>query len=183
MRYRDYRVFVLELIETGLQPRHIRPSKSHPGAQRQRSGLLSVAGSEAAVFERYRPNRQCKEHVQEDEKHTLTRQVWCTRTFQHLYALWSPYDIGDIFCVAYSSYHRTVYLGAQNTSIQVWQSCSPRSSADSTSGTMSRRKTLDPRLPSHRIPRNARTASSTRLAPAAYKHPNAAGQRTDQKTQ
>ncbi|CAN9194760.1 unnamed protein product [Alternaria alternata] len=44
--------------------------------------------------------------------------VWCTSTFRHLYALWSPYDIGDIFCVAYSSHHRTVYLGAQNTSIQ-----------------------------------------------------------------
>ncbi|OAK96768.1 beta-Ala-His dipeptidase [Phaeosphaeriaceae sp. SRC1lsM3a] len=44
--------------------------------------------------------------------------VWCTSTFERLYALWSPYDIGDIFCVAYSSYHRTVYLGAQNTSIQ-----------------------------------------------------------------
>lgn len=44
--------------------------------------------------------------------------VWCTSTFQHLYALWSPYDIGDIFCVAYSSCHSTVYLGAQNTSIQ-----------------------------------------------------------------
>jgi di- and tripeptidase len=49
----------------------------------------------------------------------LTIQVWCTSAFKHLYALWSPYDIGDIFCVAYSSYHRTVYLGAQNTSIQV----------------------------------------------------------------
>ncbi|KAJ8105732.1 hypothetical protein OPT61_g10003 [Boeremia exigua] len=44
--------------------------------------------------------------------------VWCTAGFGHLYALWSPYDIGDIFCVAYSSLHRTVYLGAQNTSIQ-----------------------------------------------------------------
>ncbi|KAF2825480.1 beta-Ala-His dipeptidase [Ophiobolus disseminans] len=44
--------------------------------------------------------------------------VWCTCTFKHLYALWSPYDIGDIFCIAYSSHHRTVYLGAQNTSIQ-----------------------------------------------------------------
>ncbi|EMD64267.1 hypothetical protein COCSADRAFT_36842 [Bipolaris sorokiniana ND90Pr] len=44
--------------------------------------------------------------------------VWCTSTFKHLYALWSPYDIGDIFCVAYSSQHHTVYLGAQNTSIQ-----------------------------------------------------------------
>lgn len=48
----------------------------------------------------------------------LTPQVWCTTTFRRLYALWSPYDVGDIFCVAYSSYHHTVYLGAQNTSIQ-----------------------------------------------------------------
>jgi len=50
--------------------------------------------------------------------HVLIYQVWCTSGFGHLYALWSPYDIGDIFCVAYSSLHRTVYLGAQNTSIQ-----------------------------------------------------------------
>ncbi|KAJ4349657.1 uncharacterized protein N0V89_008274 [Didymosphaeria variabile] len=44
--------------------------------------------------------------------------VWCTSNFDRLYALWSPYDVGDIFCVAYSSYHKTLYLGAQNTSIQ-----------------------------------------------------------------
>ncbi|KAF2821913.1 hypothetical protein CC86DRAFT_470020 [Ophiobolus disseminans] len=47
----------------------------------------------------------------------LIVNVWCTSFFRHLYALWPPYDIGDIFCVAYSSYYRTVYLGAQNTSI------------------------------------------------------------------
>lgn len=44
--------------------------------------------------------------------------VWSTTSYLRLYALWSTYDVGDIFCVAYSSYHRTVYLGAQNTSIQ-----------------------------------------------------------------
>ncbi|KAF2194159.1 glutathione degradosome [Zopfia rhizophila CBS 207.26] len=44
--------------------------------------------------------------------------VWSTSTFRRLYALYSTYDVGDIFCVAYSSYHQTVYLGAQNTSIQ-----------------------------------------------------------------
>ncbi|KAI8931812.1 hypothetical protein NX059_011449 [Plenodomus lindquistii] len=44
--------------------------------------------------------------------------VWCTSSFRHVYAVWSPYDIGDIFCVAYSSRHDTIYLGAQNTSIQ-----------------------------------------------------------------
>lgn len=49
----------------------------------------------------------------------LISQVWCTSSFGRLYALWSPYDVGDIFCVAYSSYHKTLYLGAQNTSIQV----------------------------------------------------------------
>ncbi|KAF2744747.1 beta-Ala-His dipeptidase [Sporormia fimetaria CBS 119925] len=44
--------------------------------------------------------------------------VWSTSTFNRLYALWSTYDVGDIFCLAYSSYHQTLYLGAQNTSIQ-----------------------------------------------------------------
>ncbi|KAF2732478.1 glutathione degradosome [Polyplosphaeria fusca] len=44
--------------------------------------------------------------------------VWHTDSFLRLYSLWSTYDVGDIFCVAYSSYHHTVYLGAQNTSIQ-----------------------------------------------------------------
>ncbi|KAF2030462.1 glutathione degradosome [Setomelanomma holmii] len=44
--------------------------------------------------------------------------VWCTSSFRHVYAFWSTHDVGDIFCVAYSSYHQTVYLGAQNTSIQ-----------------------------------------------------------------
>ncbi|KAF2198426.1 glutathione degradosome [Delitschia confertaspora ATCC 74209] len=44
--------------------------------------------------------------------------VWSTETFLRLYALYSTYDVGDIFCVAYSSYHQIVYLGAQNTSIQ-----------------------------------------------------------------
>jgi hypothetical protein len=51
---------------------------------------------------------------------TLTGQIWSTTSYLRLYALWSTYDVGDIFCVAYSSYHHTVYLGAQNTSIQVW---------------------------------------------------------------
>ncbi|KAL5376455.1 hypothetical protein DPSP01_010464 [Paraphaeosphaeria sporulosa] len=44
--------------------------------------------------------------------------VWCTSSFGRLYALWSPYDLGDIFCVAYSAHHKTLYVGAQNTSIQ-----------------------------------------------------------------
>ena len=45
-------------------------------------------------------------------------QVWCTRNLGRLYHVWSTYDVGDVFCVAYSAAQQTVYLGAQNTSIQ-----------------------------------------------------------------
>ena len=44
--------------------------------------------------------------------------VWCTRSFRRLYSIYSRYDIGDVFCVSYSSELETVYLGSQNTSLQ-----------------------------------------------------------------
>lgn len=44
--------------------------------------------------------------------------VWDLTTFERVYSLYSTYDTGDVFCVAYSSRLRTVYLGAQNTAIQ-----------------------------------------------------------------
>jgi di- and tripeptidase len=44
--------------------------------------------------------------------------VWDTRTLRHLLCLCSAFDVGDVFCVAYSSTLKTVYLGAQNTTIQ-----------------------------------------------------------------
>ncbi|OLN86359.1 putative di- and tripeptidase DUG2 [Colletotrichum chlorophyti] len=44
--------------------------------------------------------------------------VWCPKTMKRLYEIYSTYDVGDIFSVAYSAQHETVYLGAQNTSIQ-----------------------------------------------------------------
>ncbi|KAM0809711.1 putative Peptidase M20 dimerization domain-containing protein [Seiridium cardinale] len=45
--------------------------------------------------------------------------VWCPRTMTRLYEIYSTYDsFGDIFSVAYSSQHETVYYGAQNTTIQ-----------------------------------------------------------------
>ncbi|KIW04317.1 hypothetical protein, variant [Verruconis gallopava] len=44
--------------------------------------------------------------------------VWCTESFVRVYSIYSHYDIGDIFCVAYSTRLETVYIGAQNTSIQ-----------------------------------------------------------------
>ncbi|PLB41385.1 glutamine amidotransferase subunit DUG2 [Aspergillus candidus] len=44
--------------------------------------------------------------------------VWSTRTFDRLYSIHSHHDVGDIFAVAYSSSLKTIYCGAQNTSIQ-----------------------------------------------------------------
>ena len=44
--------------------------------------------------------------------------VWDTRTLKRQCCLYSSYDLGDVFCVSYSSTLRTVYLGAQNTTIQ-----------------------------------------------------------------
>ncbi|KAL3300729.1 WD repeat domain-containing protein [Colletotrichum asianum] len=49
--------------------------------------------------------------------------VWCPKTMKRLYEIYSTYDVGDIFSVAYSAQHGTVYVGAQNTSIQ-WVSLS-----------------------------------------------------------
>ena len=44
--------------------------------------------------------------------------VWRTKDLSRQCCLYSSYDVGDIFCVAYSTILHTVYLGAQNTSIQ-----------------------------------------------------------------
>lgn len=44
--------------------------------------------------------------------------VWCPTSMRRLYEIYSTYDVGDIFSVAYSAQHDTVYLGSQNTSIQ-----------------------------------------------------------------
>ncbi|KAF9880711.1 WD repeat domain-containing protein [Colletotrichum karsti] len=49
--------------------------------------------------------------------------VWCPKTMKRLYEIYSTNDVGDIFSVAYSAQHETVYVGAQNTSIQ-WVSLS-----------------------------------------------------------
>ena len=44
--------------------------------------------------------------------------VWRTKDFSRQCCLYSSFDVGDIFCVAFSTALRTVYLGAQNTTIQ-----------------------------------------------------------------
>ncbi|MCJ1387574.1 hypothetical protein MMC18_000417 [Xylographa bjoerkii] len=56
--------------------------------------------------------------------------VWCTQKLTRLYHIWSTYDVGDVFCVAYSTDLQTVYLGAQNTSIQ-WLNLSGNTSCAS----------------------------------------------------
>ena len=44
--------------------------------------------------------------------------VWDPNTLNRLYEVYGTYDVGDIFCTAYSPQHETLYLGAQNASIQ-----------------------------------------------------------------
>ncbi|KAI0317637.1 Zn-dependent exopeptidase [Amylostereum chailletii] len=49
--------------------------------------------------------------------------VWCTRTHAPLFVL-NPYldtDAGDLFSIAWSQLHQTLYFGCQNTSVQ-WYS-------------------------------------------------------------
>lgn len=45
--------------------------------------------------------------------------VWCTKKLVRLYSIYSRHDVGDIFCVAYCDRLQTLFLGAQNASIQV----------------------------------------------------------------
>lgn len=44
--------------------------------------------------------------------------MWDANSLTHLASIYSLYDVGDVFCVSYSTKSKTVYLGAQNTSIQ-----------------------------------------------------------------
>ena len=44
--------------------------------------------------------------------------AWDPDNLNRLYHIYSTYDVGDVFSVAYSAQFQTVYLGAQNTSIQ-----------------------------------------------------------------
>lgn len=44
--------------------------------------------------------------------------AWDPVTLKRVFHIYSTYDVGDVFSVAYSTQFQTVYLGAQNTSIQ-----------------------------------------------------------------
>lgn len=54
--------------------------------------------------------------------------VWSTKTLKRICCLYSSFDVGDVFCVAYSATLETAYLGAQNTTIQ-WCRISQQGSA------------------------------------------------------
>ncbi|KAK0628780.1 hypothetical protein B0T17DRAFT_489646 [Bombardia bombarda] len=44
--------------------------------------------------------------------------VWCPKTFNRLYEIYSTYDVGDVFSVVYSPQRETVYFGTQTQDIQ-----------------------------------------------------------------
>lgn len=44
--------------------------------------------------------------------------AWCPYSLKRIYHIYSTYDVGDLFSVAYSTQFETAYFGAQNTSIQ-----------------------------------------------------------------
>ena len=44
--------------------------------------------------------------------------VWCPKSLRRTCEIYSTYDVGDVFCTAYSQQHNILYIGAQNASIQ-----------------------------------------------------------------
>lgn len=44
--------------------------------------------------------------------------VWCPKTFARLYEIYSTYDVGDVFSIAYSAQLDMLYLGTQTQDIQ-----------------------------------------------------------------
>jgi hypothetical protein len=81
---------------------------------------FSFCGRQTTLIKRWRCDCQCEL----DSTFVLCalldiKQIWCPSTLQRLFSIYSKYDVGDVFCVAYSVELQTVYLGAQNTSIQV----------------------------------------------------------------
>ena len=53
--------------------------------------------------------------------------MWNARTLKRTFSAYSTYDVGDVFSLAFSERLQTVYVGAQNTSIQ-WFSLAHRNS-------------------------------------------------------
>ncbi|KAK4244325.1 hypothetical protein C7999DRAFT_17411 [Corynascus novoguineensis] len=62
--------------------------------------------------------------LSEDQKYLFSSAcepiigVWCPKTFARLYEIYSTYDVGDVFSIAYSAQRETLYLGTQTQDIQ-----------------------------------------------------------------
>ncbi|RMZ75153.1 hypothetical protein DV737_g5430, partial [Chaetothyriales sp. CBS 132003] len=50
-----------------------------------------------------------------------TVKIWSTQSLEHLRSIHSYFEVGDVFCMAYSARYRTVLFGAQNGSISWYQ--------------------------------------------------------------
>ncbi|KAI9847985.1 MAG: hypothetical protein M1838_000684 [Thelocarpon superellum] len=101
---------------TSCLPQHQDDAPSLFHRIRHNRSILSLAVSEQSLFAGTQGGDIL---VWSLETSILTRpQIWCPKTLQRLYSIYSTYDVGDVFCVAYASSVRTAYFGAQNTSIQ-----------------------------------------------------------------
>lgn len=65
--------------------------------------------------------------------------VWDASSLNRLYTLYSPFEVGDLFCVAYSIQLKTIFSGAQNSSIQ-WHTLAAETSTSSNEDYTSSRK-------------------------------------------
>ena len=101
--------------------RYLRTHSFDQSPPPQRALPLRCKRKRIALFERWRCYRQRMAIKSNYPASKLMNvfQVWCINTLDALYSIYSTYDVGDVFCVVYSSSLETVFLGSQNTSIQV----------------------------------------------------------------
>ncbi|KAK3075452.1 hypothetical protein LTR53_001237 [Teratosphaeriaceae sp. CCFEE 6253] len=71
--------------------------------------------------------------------------VWRTADWTQKCCLYSTFDVGDVFCVSYSVALQTVYLGAQNTTIQ-WCCLKDRASGNTQADLAARARDVHPSL-------------------------------------
>ncbi|KAF8453325.1 hypothetical protein BGX38DRAFT_1178001 [Terfezia claveryi] len=99
-------------------------------------GLIYAGSGSGGIMawsiETYEPVATMKNHtggvlalcLSDDEKLLFSSggdaivNVWDAVGFKLLYSIYSTFDVGDVFCIAYSSSLQTAYFGAQNTSVQ-----------------------------------------------------------------
>ncbi|CAK4031576.1 di- and tripeptidase DUG2 [Lecanosticta acicola] len=106
--------------------------------------------------------------------------VWDTQSLKRTACLYSSFDVGDVFCVSYSSALQTVYLGCQNTTIQwcrIGQSASKAHAAPSRRGddrffdSAGPGGVRTPRPPGSDVtPRHARGGESIEIGKTSVRH-------------